>query len=148
MTPVLNYPMTFVPGSARCSSALCLFILTFNTAFYQYPLNFWRSSPMKLFVVFIFYFSSCISRIYLSMKQKQKRLRSKITSSWLHILCHRPHIGLPELNQVSVSLIYSENLGYVKNKFWWSPSHSQWKLMYVSFENTPLGVSRHRLEGI
>ena len=22
---VLNYPVTFVPGSARCSSALCLF---------------------------------------------------------------------------------------------------------------------------
>ena len=24
-TLVLNYPVTFVPGSARCSSALCLF---------------------------------------------------------------------------------------------------------------------------
>ena len=24
---VLNYPVTFVPGSARCSSVLCLFIL-------------------------------------------------------------------------------------------------------------------------
>ena len=24
---VLNYPVTFVPGSARCSSALCLLFL-------------------------------------------------------------------------------------------------------------------------
>ena len=26
-TPSAEYPLTFVPGSARCSSALCLFSL-------------------------------------------------------------------------------------------------------------------------
>ena len=35
---VLNYPVCFVPGSARCSSALCLLILTLSDRnnLYQY----------------------------------------------------------------------------------------------------------------
>ena len=60
---------------------LVWFSLAFSTALYQYALN----VCARIYIVLIFHFSPCIgalssSHIYLSMKKKQKRLRSKIIS--------------------------------------------------------------------